>query len=740
MAATGLLNTRPAPKRETLTFGDIALPMSAELAAALEFEIDCRSAPLELQPHELADPLVCASLGHHQRRGIAKAVLRELDRRLRDSDFKPTWLNREIHWSLDILAKLRGPGKRALRRAGCIRQFGLQPLTVLIRAAGLDPLSFAALLRFSVPNGPSSRATTVVVTRDDCSRCKQTEQSSPAKTEITAPPCTIKLLPEIEISTHDPRFGRQLQRVIEARTRLLDEMITPMLASTAASAEFDDGGTGMRELTRALQAASVMAVEDEIRALAAAGAANTREAERTTDMVCMRYGVTTKPHSLAKVATAFGCTKQSVQVLIQRCIPAADVLAYAPALRRLVECAQRHSGRPLIVVERELRSQLGATQSLAGAVDFAKDFLGLSLGHATDTRTTPAELAVLKEDNKGNAAAIAKEINRSIRLTGFAVASSVCHAVAQAKEVFVPQRHYEDLVEAMPSLLWVQRDLGVATSATATNPIRALLLRCLLVGEPHGVAEHELVDAIRRAVLRRTTLPSPVTDAHIALGVRVLAPQLHITNEQDGYRLSQLPPETARFTALERCLQERMRAAGGYISAAEALKALEMTRLDQAAAFLMTTDFVVPMLPAGYRLIGNPIASSTLQDVALGHGAPVTLQGRLVTLDVAQSGQTKVAPHARVIYMPVALAPAVTGVFLHHLARWSAVEARANRLRGLSALVAALGVRPQQKFRITFDLKARRLDRVGVTRLNQSRADGIRDQLNLAYARPFGGG
>jgi hypothetical protein len=713
-SATALPKKQQPIKRELLSFGDLALPMSSELAAALEFAIDCPSASLQLQPHDLADPLLCESLGHHQRRGIAKALLRELARRLRDSDYKTHWLNREILWSLNMLDKLRGHGKRALRRAGCTKIFGMQRLSGLVTVPGLDPLSLAALLRFSVPTAPSNSSSTVVVTREDCSRSKRSDASNNIRVERTVPPRIVKLSTGLKMSTHDPRFGQQLQLVLEGQPNAL-EKLRPTIRLDAAEAhcELSNGSTGLHALTHALQAASRMTVADELRALATAGASNTREPARTTDMVCMRYGTNTRAHSLAEVAMAFGSTKQSVAVLIQRCISPPDVPVYAPALRQLLASVDAQRGRPVAVVEHELRPQLGASQSLSGALAFAKEFLGLTVDRTTATKTFAKKSSPVTMLNADNivATAIAKEINRSIRLTGFAVVSSICHAVSQARKVFVSQRQYEDLVEATPTLLWVHREHGVATSAGANNPLRISLLRCLVAGQPHGVAEHELVAALRRGVLGRTVVPTPVTDAQIALGVKVLSPSLDIANDQDGYRLSQPPPDEERlFTAVERGLLKRMRAATGYTEASELLQAGELTRLDKAATLLSKSDFLVPMLPAGYRLIGHPIAASTLRTSAHPSELPVGTPGREITLTLTQSGATKVAPHARVIYMPVARAPTIFGSFTHRLARWDAIDARANRIHGLSALVAALGVRPQETFRVTFDLVARTYD------------------------------
>lgn len=459
-------------------------------------------------------------------------------------------------------------------------------------------------------------------------------------------------------------------------------------------------------LLRSVNAARSMTVQEEIEDFAAIISRANRNRSATASMITMRFGCDGTFRSLDDCASAFGVTRQAIFNSIATARSLCSSTDYCPALRSLVRSVDELSGRSLAAAQDELRPLLGSSQSLQGALHFAKEFLGLS-PRTTVYSATPSgsrsRARFLGKDSAKRSLALFAPIRSAIVTSGLAYTADAISALSPGSADSVGLHELQDAIAHDPSIVFLGHERRWLVWTDPQSPLLQALLQVCHVAHPFPLPVSEAAQALRAHLdAVSATVHPPISLLREA--VLLLHSKAGLAIENDDLVL----PSTARPLELvpqaQRPIYQHLVDSGGYADFEDlTLTIPTLGGLSQSAQRdrLASCTFLHASGP-GYRLIGWP---DPLRKPRLSQASPsYRVDESLVQVVVTNSAAQRVKASARLIYLPSPLDTLIEGEFEHHDRRWPSITISNGRVRRLSPVASALGVMDGEPFKLHVDL------------------------------------
>lgn len=483
---------RPAP---------LTLPLPHTLANALPWTLSVMPAGLAVTAADLADPGFAGALNAQEATAVVSELQARLKEALRRGEPPLALQTTPVHWARASLDFFTARSRAQLIKTGWGRSRACREtaLASLLPAIGADDVGLLRLLlaedrRATRPSDPAQAQIA------EPARLQHSE--IPQAWRATSPQRWVELSDGARIGTGDVRFGWWLSQVLAApgceRSERLAELGDVDRARWTA-----DQRHAHERLVAGLAAADGLSVADEIAAIAAAAMRSTRNVARSVRLVMLRYGADGLARSLDEVSAAMGegLTRQAIHVTLKLGIERCGAGAHAPAIRRLIDRLAPTGAGDYALKEQALRDGLGPTQALDGAVNFARDFLGVKTAwRVVSSHSRGNGVTTWQAHRSPKLDRILQCCHRLARQNGAVHWSSVSALVSCAEGGWVDRRDFDDAVQGHVLLHWLDREHGWVTFADATeSTLHRNLTAMLLAAQAKGLAFASLFAGACRA-------------------------------------------------------------------------------------------------------------------------------------------------------------------------------------------------------------------------------------------------
>lgn len=676
---------------------------------------------LRIAAADLQSAALCASLPMHTGRAIARHLRAYLERML-DGAVNFTWLSGlQLQWEPHLLPVFTPSAQRRLRAIGLLDTAATLSPIDLVGKTLTNVHDLTAMLGMLSP-GPSPH-----------------QQSSPLELDLQAPlplprkrlqakpfpleasekwrpdpltPVTFVFSEHIRVAHTDARFAWLIHLLAKHAPSALVPPGAPVIHFPDICDRF--GSPTLSAVAYALRdavhSAAAMTVQEEISDVATRISRATRNRSRTTSQLTLRYGSDGTPRSLNDVAELFGITRQSIfnQLNIARSLCSKG--DYVPALRRLADAVDERTGRTIESVERDLRPLLGPTQSLVGALQFAKDFFGIVPStplYSARPAGSPALRKYVGEAAALSSVGVLAALRDRFNSEGLCYVSDALASIHPGPDSPSATDALFDAVSADPSVVWLGPDRRWLLWLHPQSPLILTLLQVTHVAHPHPLSFADAADALR-ALLDRTSAPVQPSTELLRAAVPLLSHPAGLNLQPDAVLVSASADPVSHIPSKQRPIYECLVRLGGFARpedfrrAIPALSDVSLADLDQR---ITSCCFVAPS-PPGYLLRGwpHPDVHAHAPDSA---SRSYRVDGSTVHCYLTNSAAQRVRPADRLVYLPAPLPDLIDGVFAHGDRLWPDITVRDGRIHRLSPIATALGIPPGGRFHLVFDLADR---------------------------------
>lgn len=716
--------SRPTPSaRVSRSYPELELPLPPHLAALLPLVFIQRDPHLRIVAADLHSPTLCASLPRHTGPAISRHLRWYMERML-DGSVDFAWLSGlELHWRPHLLPVFTPSAQRRLRAMGLLdTSTTLSPID-LVGKTITNVHDLTALLGMLTP-GPTPTHASATLDLDlqadiPTDRKRLTSRPFPLEArEKWRPdpltPVTFVFSDQISIHHTDGRFAWLVHLLATNAPAALIPPGAPIVQFTDISDRFGNPALASvaHALRDAVQSAAAMTVQDEISDIAFRISRATRNRSRTTSQITLRYGCDGTTRSLDDVAELFKITRQSIfrQISIARSLCSKS--DFAPALRRLAAALDENAGRPVEAVERALRPLLGPNQSLLGALQFAKDFFGISPSTPLYSARTAGSTALRKYVGKAAAhrnVGLVDALRERFVATGLCYTVDALAAVDPSSTTASSTGALLDAVNADPTIAWLGPDRRWLVWLHLDSPLVRALLQIAHTAHPYPVPISAAADGLRACLDRVQAGPQPPIQL-LRASVALLAPAAGLTLQPDAIVLHDQANPRGHLTRWQLPIYECLVTLGGFASP-EALCRTVPTLAGlsgQDLADRLESLSFVQSAPPGYLLRGWPHPSAdAIVDAPASDRRPYRVDGSVVHCYLTNSASQRVKPAGRLVYLPTPLPDLIEGPFKHAESLWPDINVKNGRVHRLSPVATALGVHAGGRFHLEIDLVKR---------------------------------
>lgn len=663
----------------------------------------------------------------HTRQAISRHLRVYLERLL-DGSLDSAWLSGlEVHWQPHLLPVFTPSAQRRLRAMGLLDTTATLSPGDLVGKTITNVHDLSALLGILSPAQPAHQQPSALELdlQAQLPLGRKRLQAKPFPLEAPEKwrpdplaPVTFAFSDQIAVHHTDGRFAWLIHLLAKHGPSPLFPPGDPVVQFSDISDRFSSPALAAvaHALRAAVHAAASMSVQDEIADIASRISRATRNRSRTASQIALRYGSDGTSRSLDDLADLFGITRQAVykQITIARSLCSKS--DFAPALRRLAAAVDDQAGRAIEVVERDLRRLLGPTQSLVGALQFAKDFFGIV--PATPLYSArPAGSRTLRK-YVGEAAAhrnvcVLDALRDRFSQDGLCYGSDAIPAVASSSDAASSSATLVDAVSADPSIAWLGPDRRWLLWLHLDSPLVRALLQIAHVAHPRPVSIAAAANGLRGLLdLNPSSVQPPIELLRAA--VVLLAPTAGLSLQPESIFLPAGADPISHIAPAQTPIYEYLVEMGGFAGSDAIRRALPLLAelssvdLDQR----VSSCCFVARYASGYLLTGWEPPAATADAI---EPAPASyrVEGPLVHCCLTNSAAQRVKPAQRLVYLPAPLPDLIDGVFSHADRLWPDITVRNGRIHRLSPIATALGIPPGGRFHLQMDL-AERLFRVHV--------------------------
>lgn len=714
------------------SYTELAFPWPAAVARAIPFAFVDLQRNIEIHAADLSSAEFCAALDADVRASITRSFERRLEEVLADLPKHPWVADLVFLWTPDRIAHFSSAAQKRLAAAGLLAFEGPVQATKLLPSCVRTVADLVALLEVlqepaAARSLPALERLSIGTSLPSARKRIQTNAQKLVAPQKWRPdptsPLTLSFAGGVDIHHDDPRFSWWIHLLVSSAPPSV-EIRRTLPAEAFLDAVEQDAAPHLAAVARSLRAgvaaAVAVTVQQEVEDIALAVGRACRDRARTATQISHRYGVDGKVRSLEDCASIYGVSRQTIFMQIQLSRALCPKSAFAPALRSVVTAVERNAGRPLDVVESELRQVLGPTISLTGALQFADDFLGLR--PATHVHRMDIALEEFRPPGAthrrfvgpsaaNRAHSLVWELQARLRASGFALVNDVLAASwsTESREPPATRQQLDDALASSRSIEWLDADQQWLVWNGDASPVVQALRQLVTIAHPYpltldvaSMALRAFLDASSAAVHPpAATLRAAIPDLLAAAGATMRRETIVLREGEDA---------TPRLPTTEKHVYDALATLGGYATwdaLRSTCKAARGRSTPDFAALLRGCYFVAPWGP-GFKLVGWPDPAPQLVSTSpVGPQRPYTIDGAILRITLTQSSAERVPSADRLLYLPRPLDTLVEGSFTDADLRWPDIKITNGRLYRVAQLAQALGVPDGGTFDLEINLERR---------------------------------